>query len=148
MAPFGIRLDHCLVGELVVSPDQFVCAVVLVGDRHRAVPGDGGYVPDVVVGVFVGIVAAVPVGGQQRLEMVDFPNGVVKRIVPLAPGAINCPLDTRDRISSQAFDRRQEAVHSFLHTSQPWSCILIQQVEKKRYPTNILHCFPFPPKCL
>ena len=65
MAPFGIRLDHCLVGELVVLPDQLIGAVVLVGDGGRP-PGDGGYVPVVVVGVFIGVVAAVLVGGQQR----------------------------------------------------------------------------------
>ena len=70
MAPFGIRLDHCLVGELVVLPDQLVRAVVLVGDGGAS-PGDGGYVPVVVVGVFVGVVAAVLVCGQQgRLRAV------------------------------------------------------------------------------
>ena len=31
MAPFGIRLDHCLDGELVVIPGQFVGPVVFVG---------------------------------------------------------------------------------------------------------------------
>ena len=50
MAPFGIRLDHCLVGELVVLPDQLVGSVVFIGDGGRP-PGDRGYVPVVVVGV-------------------------------------------------------------------------------------------------
>lgn len=59
MAPFGIRLDHCLVGEAVVLPDQFIGAVVLVGDRHRAVSGDGGYDPVVVVGVSIRVAFAV-----------------------------------------------------------------------------------------
>ena len=48
MTPFGIRLDHCLVGELVVLPDQLVGAVVLVRDGGAS-PGDRGYVPVIVV---------------------------------------------------------------------------------------------------
>ncbi len=57
MAPFGIRLDHCLVGELVVLPNQFVGAVVLAGDGSRPL-SDRGYVPVVVVGAGIGHVAA------------------------------------------------------------------------------------------
>ena len=65
MAPFGIRLDHCLVGELVVLPDQLIGTVVFIGNGYGS-PGYGGYVPVVVVGVFVGGVAAVLAGRQQR----------------------------------------------------------------------------------
>ena len=50
------------LGELVVLPDQFVGPVVFVGDGGRP-PGDGGYVPVVVVGI--GRVAAVLVFVQQ-----------------------------------------------------------------------------------
>ena len=49
--------------ESVVLSDQLVGAVVLVGDRHCAVPGDGGYVPVVIVGVGVGRIALVPMRG-------------------------------------------------------------------------------------
>lgn len=49
-APFGIKLDHCLVGEPIVLPDQLVGPVVLVGDGGTS-PGDGSYVPVAVVGV-------------------------------------------------------------------------------------------------
>ena len=45
------------LGEPVVLPDQLIGSVVLVGDGDAS-PGDGGYVAVVVVGVFVGIVAA------------------------------------------------------------------------------------------
>ena len=61
-APFGIKLDHCLVGEPVVLPDQFVGSVVLVGDGDAS-PGDRGYVPIVVVGVFIFVVVAIPLVG-------------------------------------------------------------------------------------
>ena len=63
--PDVVGIRHRLVGELVVLPDQLVCAVVLVGDEG-APPSDRGYVPVVVVGVFIGVVAAVLVRGQQR----------------------------------------------------------------------------------
>ena len=46
------------IGEPVVLPDQFVGPVVLVRDGSRP-PGYGGYVPIVIVGVFVGVVAVV-----------------------------------------------------------------------------------------
>ena len=49
------------IGESVVLPDQLVGPVVLVGDGSRPL-GYGGYVPVVVVGVFVGVVAAVRIG--------------------------------------------------------------------------------------
>lgn len=73
------------VGELDVFPDQFIGAVVLVGDRHRAVPGDGGYVPVVIVGVDVGRIGPVPVRSQQGMEVVSLSDGVVRRTVPLTP---------------------------------------------------------------
>ena len=53
------------IGELVVLPDQLVGSVVLVGDGSRPL-GDRGYVPVVVVGVFVGRITAVLVGREQR----------------------------------------------------------------------------------
>ena len=53
-----------LLGKPVGFPHQLVGPVVLVGGGSRPA-GDGGYVPVVVVGVFVGRVAAVPVGGKQ-----------------------------------------------------------------------------------
>ena len=59
--PDAIR--HRLVGELVVLPHQLVGAVVL-GDGGRP-PGDRGYVPVVVIRVFVGRVTAVLVCGKQ-----------------------------------------------------------------------------------
>ena len=78
-------LIRCMcIGELFVLPDQLVRAVVLVGDGSRPL-SDLGYIPVVVVGIGIGVVAPVLVRGQQRLEMVDFPNGVVKRTVPLTP---------------------------------------------------------------
>ena len=46
------------IGELVVLPDQLVRAVVFIGDGGRP-PGDLGYVPIVVIGVFVDVIAAV-----------------------------------------------------------------------------------------
>ena len=54
------------VGVLVVLPDQLVGTVVLVGDGGRS-PGDLGYVPVVVVGVGIGVVAPVLVAGQQNM---------------------------------------------------------------------------------
>ncbi len=61
--PGIVGIDHRLVGELVVLPDQFVGPVVLVGDGG-APPGDGGYVPVVVVSVGVGRVAADIIAGE------------------------------------------------------------------------------------
>ena len=91
VAPRIILIGHRLVGELVVLPDQFVCAVVLVGDGGRP-PGDGGYVPVVVVGVFVRVVIAVLVGRDLYLETVNISsNGVVKRTVPLTSDATIMP---------------------------------------------------------
>ena len=62
--PAVVGIRHRLVREGVVLPDQFVCAVVLVGDEG-APPSDRGYVPVVVVGV--GCVVAVLVAVQQHL---------------------------------------------------------------------------------
>ena len=45
-------------GELDVFPNQLVGTVVLVGDRG-AFPGNGGYVPVVVVDIFTDVVSAV-----------------------------------------------------------------------------------------
>ena len=78
MAPFGIRLDHCLVGELVVLPDQFVGSVVFIGDRSRPL-GDRGYVPVVVVGLFVGVVAAILITSPRSSETVSISNEIVKK---------------------------------------------------------------------
>ena len=61
--PDAIR--HRLVGELIVLPDQRVGAIVLVGDGSRTL-SDRGYVPVVVVRVFVSVIAAVLVGREQR----------------------------------------------------------------------------------
>ena len=73
------------IGESVVLPDQLVGAVVLVGDGSRPL-GDRGYVPVVVVGVFVRVVIAVLVGRDLYLETVNISsNGIVKRAVPLTP---------------------------------------------------------------
>ena len=64
--PAVVGVGHRLVGELVVLPDQLVGSVVLVGDGSRP-PGDRGYVPVVVVGVGIGVVAPVLVAGQQNM---------------------------------------------------------------------------------
>ena len=64
--------------EPVVLPDQLVRAVVFIGDGSRP-PGYGGYVPVVVVGVFVFGVAAVLVRSPHNLEMSGLSHGVIKR---------------------------------------------------------------------
>lgn len=70
--------------EPVVLSHQLVGTVVLVGDGSRTL-SDRGYVSVVVVGVFVDVVAAVLVGGQQYyLMMVSMSNEVVMRTVPLS----------------------------------------------------------------
>ena len=79
--PGLVGIGHRLIGELVVLPDQLVGAVVLVGDGSRPL-SDRGYVPVVVVGVCVGIVAAVLVRGQQGLKTLGLPNGAVIRPIP------------------------------------------------------------------
>ena len=56
--PAVVGIRHRLIREPVVLPHQLVGTVVLVRDGSRP-PGDGGYVPVVVVGVFVGVVTAV-----------------------------------------------------------------------------------------
>ena len=62
--PAVILARRRLVGELVVFSHQLVGSVVLVCGRD-APPGDRGYVPVVVVGVFADRVAAVLVCDQQ-----------------------------------------------------------------------------------
>ncbi len=74
--PDAIR--HGLVGEGVVLPHQFVGAVVFIGNGYGS-PGYGGYVPVVVVGVGIGVVAAVLVRSPHNLEMSGLSHGVIKR---------------------------------------------------------------------
>ena len=50
------------LGGPVVLLEQFVGAVVLEGDGGAS-PGDGNYVPIVVVGVFIFVVVAIPLVG-------------------------------------------------------------------------------------
>lgn len=83
-APFGIKLDHCLVGEPVVLPDQFVGSVVLVGDGSRPL-GDRGHVPIVIVGVGVRVIAPILGCLELKLEMVSMSNEFVMRTRPLGP---------------------------------------------------------------
>ena len=76
--PQVVGIRHRLIGEPVVLPDQLVCAVVLVGDEG-APPSDRGYVPVVVVGVGIGVVAPVLVRSPHNLEMSGLSHGVIKR---------------------------------------------------------------------
>ena len=55
-----IRRRH--IGENVVLPDHLIHSVMLVGDGSRPF-GDLGYVPIVVVGVFIFVVVAIPLVG-------------------------------------------------------------------------------------
>ena len=73
-----------MIGEPIVLSDQLVSSVIRIGDRDGA-PGDGGYVPVVVVGVGIGRVATVLVHGEQRMETFDTSNEAVKGIVLLTP---------------------------------------------------------------
>ena len=66
------------LGEPIVLPDQFVGPVVLVRDGSRTL-GDRGYVPVVVVGVFVGVVAAILITSPRSSETVSISNEIVKK---------------------------------------------------------------------